>query len=532
MSIRLDIELTSTRPDGAWTWRKAGAKLPKGELDGTVLPSGAKVGDVVRAEAEQAIDGIEIVSVLAPKAQRQERHERIELIGSQRPTELVTTTLAPKGRGRDGDRGRDRGDRGDRPRRDGAPGGPRGTGDRSRGDRPGGDRPRADRPGGPPRTQRPERPKPKRLRPARTHRSAVLNELPPEQQVLAEQVLQGGVPAVRQAIAQQNTTNREKGLPEVHGDELVALAERLLPQLKAAEWQDRADAAIAVLEELDLRDLRSVVVAADTGARDEESRATATTLREALTRRVEAEHREWLDELSATLGEGRVVRALRLSSRPPKAGVPLPGDLGNRLKDAAAAALSPDAFADRWATVLDALAFSPVRVAVVPVGVPDPLTEEFKKAVAPYVARVPHIAELLGIDPATAPKPPKRTRPGAAKAGAPKADAPRTGAPKAGAPKGDAPRTEAPQVDESQAEATVVDGPRAEVETVAVEPVEVEVSSPETQQVAAESSADGSTSEVEQVVAEPSAPVAEEDEPSVPVPEQVEQVGGSVESET
>ena len=270
-------------------------------------------------------------------------------------------------------------------------------------------------------------------------------------------MLQGGVPAVRQAIAQQNAGNREKGLPEVQGDELVALAERLLPQLKAAEWQDRADAAVAVLEELDLRDLRSVVVAADSGARDEESRATAATLREALTRRVESEHREWLDELAATLAEGRVVRALRLSSRPPKAGVPLPPELGTRLKDAAAAALSADAFADRWATVLDALAFSPVRVAVVPVGVPEPITDEFKAAVAPYVARVPHIAELLGIDPATAPKPPKRTRPGAPKA---------AGAAKPGGGRAPKPEAEAPKAE-----------PEAEVEPVVEVEVEVEVES-------------------------------------------------------
>ena len=30
MSRRLEIELTSTREDGTWTWRAAGAKVPKG----------------------------------------------------------------------------------------------------------------------------------------------------------------------------------------------------------------------------------------------------------------------------------------------------------------------------------------------------------------------------------------------------------------------------------------------------------------------------------------------------------------------
>lgn len=403
MAIRLDIELTSARPDGDWTWRKAGAKLPKGELSGALLPSGASVGDVVRVEAEQALDGIEITQVLPAKAARKDRHERIEVVGTNRgPTELVTTTLV---KGRRNDRDRDRGDRprgdgrGRDPRRDGGrPGRPDGRAD-------GGARDRARRGES---ADRPQRPRPKRLRPGRAHRSEVLGALPPEHQPIAEQVLQGGVPAVRQAIARQNTSNREQGLPEITGDELVALAEKLLPQLRAAEWRDRADAALEVIEELDLRDLRSVVVAADAASRDDESRALVNRLREALSRRVEAEHAEWLRELEATLAEGRVVRALRLSSRPPKAGVPLPPEVGTKLKEQAVAALSSDAFADRWATVLDALAFSPVRASVIPAGIPSPLTDEFKAKVAPFVGRVPQIAELLGIDPATAPKPPRR----------------------------------------------------------------------------------------------------------------------------
>ena len=126
MSRRLEIELTSERPDGTWTWRAAGARQPKGEMAGDVLPGGAKVGDVLRADAEFMVDGIEIVSVLAPKAARKEP-ELLEIIGSGKEEPLVTTQLAKKGRRDDDRRGggrrrdgdRDRGDRGDRgPRRD------------------------------------------------------------------------------------------------------------------------------------------------------------------------------------------------------------------------------------------------------------------------------------------------------------------------------------------------------------------------------------------------------------------------------
>ncbi len=67
MSRRIEVELTSSRDDGVWTWRAAGAKQPKGELDGGLLYEGATVGDVVRADADFDLDGIEILAVLPPK---------------------------------------------------------------------------------------------------------------------------------------------------------------------------------------------------------------------------------------------------------------------------------------------------------------------------------------------------------------------------------------------------------------------------------------------------------------------------------
>ena len=110
----------------------------------------------------------------------------------------------------------------------------------------------------------------------------------------------------------------------LRGEPLLALAERLLPRLKAAEWRDRADAALRQVDDVDLRDLRSVVSAAETAARDDESRAVAEQLRAALTARVDREHQEWLDELAhgARGGSGRAGPAPQL---PPTQGrVPAP----------------------------------------------------------------------------------------------------------------------------------------------------------------------------------------------------------------
>jgi hypothetical protein len=456
---RLEVELTSARADGTWTWRKAGARQPKGELEGTLLPSEAKVGDVIRVEADALIDGIEITSVLPLKAEKKDRYERIEIKGRPAPDQLVSTTLAPKRdkrKGRDGDRRPDRRDRGEH-------------GDRSeRGERRerGGRSERGPRPR-PAELELPERPKPKRLRPGRTHRSEVLSSLPPEQQRIAEQVLAGGVPAVRQAVEQQNATNREAGLPEVKGDELVALAEQLLPALRAAEWRDRAEGAMAIVDEIDLRDLRSVVVAADT-VRGEDTRELEASLREALNRRVEQEHEAWLEELRLTLAADRAVRALRLSSRPPKAGAPLPPDLAEKLSAAAAASMTADTSIDRWVTVLDALSVSPVRNSVSPQSIPDPVPEKLKEAVTAVAAKLPHIAERFGIDPKTVKAPSRRRRP------APPPPTAKKAAPKPTPDANAEPMPEAatePPVETAVIEPPTEPMPEPPIETAAIEPV-------------------------------------------------------------
>jgi hypothetical protein len=418
MPRRIEVELTSERADGMWTWRAAGAKQPKGEVSSGLLFAGAKVGDVVRAEADFDVDGITIIAVQPPKDKQRNGPERIEVIGTVQNQPAVTTALVEKdrrrertggGRDRAGRKDRDDGRRGaprdgDRERRSGAGAGASAPTGEQRRER----RPRPERPARPPIEAKP---KPKRLRPGRAHRQAVLADLPEEHKAIAEQVLRGGIPAVRQAIDKQNEENRAAGQTEINAAPLVAIAEDLSPRLRSAEWQDRAEAALADVEELDLRDLRSVVVAADAAAKDEASRAQADELRGALGRRVEAEHAAWLQELDTLLRDGRVVRALRESSRPPKAGAPLPAELSARLAEATSAALTSDTTSDRYATVIDALAFAPVRQNVKPQGVPEKSTDELRAAVEKLASRIPQVAAEFGIEPAAAPSRPSRGGP-------------------------------------------------------------------------------------------------------------------------
>jgi hypothetical protein len=422
MARRIEVELTSSRDDGTWTWRAAGARQPKGVLDGGLLHDGAKVGDVLRADADFDVDGITVVAVLGPRQDRAQP-DLLEITGSGGDVEPVTTNLVEKRRGdkRPRDRGErsDRGGRGRGPRRDGKDDRGqrregrddrgRGAGGRGRDDqrRDGGDRDQGKGRSRAPRREKPpadKKPKAPRLRPKRVHRDAVLGALPDEQRPVAEQVLRGGVPAVRQALDKQNEEAKAAGQPTVKTDAIVSLAEELLPALREAEWRDRADAAVAGIESVDLRDLRSVVVAADASARTPEAREQAEAIRAGLAGRVDRDQAAWLAELAQTLADGRAVRALRLSSRPPKAGSPLPTDLASRLAEAAGASLTADITADRYATVLDALAYSPVRAQALPQGVPEKPTDELLAVVGKLASRVPQVAERFGVAPTPAPK--------------------------------------------------------------------------------------------------------------------------------
>jgi len=259
MPRRIDIELTSSRDDGTWTWRAAGAKAPKGTVAGAIVPSGAKAGDVLRVDAEFFVDGIEITGVVPSKVTRHEP-ERLQLLTPASEEPLVTTTLASRGREERGPRregggrrdgpGRDRDKRGEGRGGERPGGGPGGAPRADRADRPERkDRPaRADRP---PRRTRPEpppmpvveRPKAKRLRPGRAHRTALLESLPEEHRPIAEQVVLGGLPAVRQAIDKQNAERAAAGEAPVAAGPLLELAEKLVPKVRSAEWRDRAEAA-------------------------------------------------------------------------------------------------------------------------------------------------------------------------------------------------------------------------------------------------------------------------------------------------
>ncbi len=414
------------------------------------------MGSVLKAEVDGGLDGLEVTALVAPRA-RTEPAGRLELIGGGAGPPVTTALVSRSDRRNRGDRGfpddderskggrrrgRDQGDgRKGRDRRDRSERGPRrrerdGDGDRRGGE---GGKPRRDRDGRSSRggrdpdsgrgaerdggrdrrsnekrfskSARPKegrrsagapRPRTPGLRAKRVHRQAALEALPSEQRPLAREVLKGGVPGVRRSIDRMNAKAAEENLPQIKSEPVLALAEQLAPVMKAAEWHDRADAALAGIAKVDLRDIRSVIAAADRAARDDETRALAESLRAGLTQRLEVDHRKWLDELAGTIGEGRTVRALRISSRPVKPGSPLPPDMAERLANMAAADLNPTANQQRWATVVDSVAVSPVRTQVVPEGIPERPSDDLVATIRRLADQVPQIAALFGIEPAPA----------------------------------------------------------------------------------------------------------------------------------
>ena len=405
MSKRIDIELTSNRGDGTWTWRAAGAKTPKGTLNGSILDAGAKTGDTIKVEAEFDLDGVEILSLVKTK-EKAVRGNLLQIIGSEKEFQPVTQKLADKSKDRKPKRDGDR-----KPRRDGEKRPPR---EGAEGEKSGDRRPRRPSFTAPP--ELPKRPAAKRLKPKRVHRAAVLDTLPVEQRGVAERALTGGIKAVRDAVKEQNEQLKKEGKPLVPADGLISMAQELLPKLRVAEWLDKAEAAKADIELLDLRDLRQVVVGADDPmvVRDETTRSLATELKAALKTRQEFEQTRWLEDIKAAIAAPRVIRALKISSEPPKAGQPFPAELGAQLAAAASASLSSETTPDRFSALLEAIAFSPVRGQVKLAAAPSTTNEATLSTVKRVAPLVPQIAAVFGITVtpgANSPRPLRPTRP-------------------------------------------------------------------------------------------------------------------------
>lgn len=393
MSRRIEIEITSIGSETA-TWRAAGAKLPKGTLPLNLLPGGAKSGDVFRADADQTMEGVEIVALL-PQKTASPRKETIALIPQKKQSEEVTVTYAPKGgRGRrDGD-GERRGGapRGDRkpPKRtdDGAPRSARG--ERGARDARGARRERPTRPVGPPVLT--------------THRNAFLATLTPEQLPVAEQLLRGGLPAVRTAVAEQNKTATAQGRPTVNAEAIDRIANDLLGKANLASWKDRAGGAQSAGKELRLRDLRAVVTSAKTVILDDDARAMLTDLKTQLNNKVEHLTNEWNAKIAAALEAKDALLAVSLASRPPEFRLQVASTTAAAIATLVSETLTETLDGPAWVGLVQAAAASPMHRSIKPSGIPS--DESVRSEAIKVAGNIPEIAKMLGMK--VPPPPPAR----------------------------------------------------------------------------------------------------------------------------
>jgi hypothetical protein len=451
MSRRIEIEITSLNGDVA-TWRAAGAKLPKGVLNSSLVPGGPVVGNVYRADVEQYMEGIEILSVMAPKTASpvDPRNERLELIPTVKTGPDVVVTYAPKGRGGSRREGADTRREGGPSRREGGPGrrepssGRRETGlgrresgsaktegtetressarpertkrpprnpvDREASSSTPGERPargpRTDRPARGARPPRPERPVgPVQPPMTTTHRNSLLATLSPEQLPVAEQLLRGGMPSVRAAVAEQNKNATAQDRPTIDAVTIDRIAENLLGKTNLALWKDRAAGAIGAGRELRLRDLRAVVTSAKTVSLDEEARAQLKELQVSLTARLEHLRTQWNAKLESAIESKNVKEALALVARPPDMSTRVSADTAVKVVAITSEALNAEADPTLWKEIVALTIDTSIRRNVKPLGIPN---DESCKAVAIHNAgAIPEFAKLLGMK---VPPPPPPTR--------------------------------------------------------------------------------------------------------------------------
>ena len=437
MAHRIEVELTSHSDDSTWTWRAVGARQPRGAVAASLVPEGSQIGTVLRAEVETTLDGTTVLGLLPLKGKANpKRVETIELLATAPTGPDVNVVLASKGKGRrrpewsedsrDDRRGprsgaarsagasaRGKASAGPRTDRvksdDGETGGAAGDSRAASASRParparGGDRSAS----GGARRSTPGREGPRRPAASTVHRNAALATLKPEQIPVAEQLLRGGIPSVRQAIEEQNARARSEGRAEVTPGPLLALAEELLPVVTLAAWKDRASAARAGGKDIPLRELRSIVAAATTVSLDEEGRELVTSLRTMLDQRVTALRERWVERITVALDEGRVADAVRTSIRSPEPATRLSAELAVRLADEAGKAMSADREPAEWLAVLEVVVDSPVRRNVKPAGIPAGADEALLAAARQASGFVPELARLLGIP---IPPPPGPRRP-------------------------------------------------------------------------------------------------------------------------
>jgi hypothetical protein len=238
-----------------------------------------------------------------------------------------------------------------------------------------------------------------------TYRNALLATLSPEQLPVAEQLLRGGMPAVRAAVAEQNKNAAAQDRPTIDPTTIDRIAEELLSKTNLALWKDKAAGAIGAGRELRLRDLRAVVTAAKTVSLDDEAKVLHKELQSSLSARLEILRTQWNEKLDAAVASNNVPEALRLVARPPDASTRVSADMATKVVAIVSEALTAELEPAKWQEIVTLTVDTSIRRNVKPKGIPN---DEASKALAiKNAGAIPEFAKLLGMK---VPPPPPPTR--------------------------------------------------------------------------------------------------------------------------
>jgi hypothetical protein len=238
-----------------------------------------------------------------------------------------------------------------------------------------------------------------------THRNALLATLSPEQLPVAEQLLRGGLPAIRAAVVEQNKNATAQGRTTIDPDTIERIAEDLLGRTTLALWKDRAAGAAGAGRELRLRDLRAVVTSAKTVSLDDESRALLKELQAALTLRLETLRTQWNEKLESAVASKNVPEALRLVASPPDMSTRVSAEMATKVVVLASEALTAEQDVARWKEIVNLAVETSIRRNVKPQGIP--ADDSCKMLAVKSAGAIPEFAKLLGM---RVPPPPPPTR--------------------------------------------------------------------------------------------------------------------------
>jgi hypothetical protein len=372
----LEIELTSKSAEGNWTWRAKGAMKPKGHVAGDLVPVGANVGSIFKAELEHLLDGIYVKS-LTPLAEKKPPSNVIEIFGSAKKEPSIN--VQKKGRK---------------------------TSPRSK--------PKVKReksfekyPEKHPKSARPQSSgtqRPWRLYVGNEHKNALIESLALHEKPIAERLILGGIPAVRQAIAKQNENARRNNEPEVIEDKILSIAEELFPKIKSALWHDKLDAVFNNKNKVTPGDIRSVIAGAVITNKDDEQKVEE--LKTLLNERIEHMRQGWTSEILEAIKNNDALAALSKSAKAPDPSLRISAELAGSIADFVGNRLVEISDPQEWLELIKTAVNSPVRSLIKVSVVPDAVKSEAIK----LAGSIPSITHVLGIK---IPPPPVRlSRPG------------------------------------------------------------------------------------------------------------------------